>query len=241
MVDAVSVKLPPVWPHKIVSWFAQAEAQFNLRKITEDDTKYWHIISSLTGDVAERAARIIDKPPATEKYKAIKEFLIRRYSLTESQRADRLLAITSLGDRAPTELADEMLRINGEHDPKHFLLRRLFVRALPATVRQQLASADQEDLYDLAEEAEKVTRATPHSDFNDVAAVNSGDEDDLQPSLYRVDNPSRRRRDNQQKYDEAKEGSLCYFHRSFGSKARNCRSPCSWPHSGNLQQGTRRQ
>ena len=128
-LDAVSVKLPTVWPHKIDSWFAQAEAQFNLKRITEDDTKYWHIISALSGEVAERAARIIDHPPKTQKYEAIKAFLLRRYSLTESQRADKLLAISSLGDRTPTELADEMLRINGEHDPKHFLLRRLFVRA----------------------------------------------------------------------------------------------------------------
>lgn len=241
-IDAVSVKLPPVWTHKIASWFAQAEAQFNIRKITEDDTMYWHIIAALTGDVAERAARIIDDPPKTQKYKAIKTFLLRRYSLTESQRADKLLAITSLGDRSPTELADEMLRINGENDPGHFLLRRLFVRALPVSVRQQLASADQEDIYTLAEEAEKINLATP-SGFNDVAVVNTGDEEDMQPSLCRVSNSSHRRKNSQQKFrhDDDKEVSFCYFHRTYGNKARSCRPPCSWPHSGNLQQGTRRQ
>ena len=34
-VSAVSVKLPPFWNDKTTLWFAQAEAQFALRNITE--------------------------------------------------------------------------------------------------------------------------------------------------------------------------------------------------------------
>jgi hypothetical protein len=38
-INAVAIKLPPVWTSNIVSWFVQAEAQFGLRKITDDITK----------------------------------------------------------------------------------------------------------------------------------------------------------------------------------------------------------
>ena len=44
-VTAVTVKLPPFWPDKAVLWFAQAEAQFLLRGITQDKTKFAHVIT----------------------------------------------------------------------------------------------------------------------------------------------------------------------------------------------------
>ena len=44
--DAVTVKIPPFWTHSPTAWFAQAEAQFVLRKITEDDTKYYYIVAA---------------------------------------------------------------------------------------------------------------------------------------------------------------------------------------------------
>ena len=39
-VTAVSVKLPPFWPEKTRLWFAQAEAQFDVKGITVEKTKY---------------------------------------------------------------------------------------------------------------------------------------------------------------------------------------------------------
>ena len=62
-LQAATVKLPPVWTGKIEAWFAQAEAQFHLWKITDDDPRYWHIVSCLGDEVAERASPIIDDPP----------------------------------------------------------------------------------------------------------------------------------------------------------------------------------
>ena len=61
-INAAAVKLPPVWINKKEGWFAQAEAQFNLRRITDDDTRYWHVVASLSDEVAERASPIIECP-----------------------------------------------------------------------------------------------------------------------------------------------------------------------------------
>ena len=52
--DAVTVKIPPFWTHSPTAWFAQAEAQFVLRKITEDDTKYYYIVAALDSATATR-------------------------------------------------------------------------------------------------------------------------------------------------------------------------------------------
>ena len=42
-VTAVSVKLPPFWPEKTRLWFAQAEAQFDVKGITVEKTKYSYV------------------------------------------------------------------------------------------------------------------------------------------------------------------------------------------------------
>ena len=44
---AVSLKLPTLWTSQPEVWFTQAEAQFTLRGITADETKYFYILASL--------------------------------------------------------------------------------------------------------------------------------------------------------------------------------------------------
>ena len=46
-VSTVSLKLPPFWPNKATLWFAHAEAQFHLRSITVDKTKFAHVLTML--------------------------------------------------------------------------------------------------------------------------------------------------------------------------------------------------
>ena len=57
--SAVSIKLPPFWPDKTKLWFAQAEAQFLLKHITEQRTKFAHVLSMLDSRTAEQAMDII--------------------------------------------------------------------------------------------------------------------------------------------------------------------------------------
>lgn len=44
---AVSLKLPMFWTSQPQVWFQQAEAQFHIRRITADDTKYYYVVSAL--------------------------------------------------------------------------------------------------------------------------------------------------------------------------------------------------
>ena len=48
--NAVSLKLPTFWASQPQVWFEQAEAQFHIRQITADDTKYYYVISALDQD-----------------------------------------------------------------------------------------------------------------------------------------------------------------------------------------------
>ena len=113
--EAVIVKIPPFWTHSPTAWFAQAEAQFVLRKITEDDTKYYYIVSALDSATATRAVSILSQPPITGKYANIKKFLTSAYELSDYERASSLFKIRGLGDLKPSELMDNMLALIGSH------------------------------------------------------------------------------------------------------------------------------
>ena len=44
--NAVAIKLPTFWAQQPEVWFLQAEAQFHIRKITDDTTKYYHVVAA---------------------------------------------------------------------------------------------------------------------------------------------------------------------------------------------------
>ena len=240
-LHAATVKLPPVWTGKIEAWFAQAEAQFNLRQVTNDDTRYWHIVSCLGDEAAERASPIIDDPPKTNKYEALKDFLISRYGLRDCERAQKLFAVDTLGNRLPSELLDSMLRINGKNDPNHYLFKHIFLRALPSPVRQVLATMAEADVYTLAEAADRIY-LSGSACSSELANVNSEEETATGTELCYMSRRSQRRPPTWKKRRDANPSSEpdeCYYHRTFGNKARRCCSPCSW-RSGNALAGTRR-
>ena len=52
-ISAITLKLPPYWPADPQLWFAQVEARFANRLITNEDTMYSHLIAALAPDIAQ--------------------------------------------------------------------------------------------------------------------------------------------------------------------------------------------
>lgn len=46
IAHAVQLKLPEFWETQASVWFAQTEAQFTLRDITTDATKYYYVVAN---------------------------------------------------------------------------------------------------------------------------------------------------------------------------------------------------
>jgi len=217
MVDAVAVKLPTFWTTSPTAWFAQVEAQFAIRSITSDDTKYYYVVSALDTATATRAVSLLSSPPDNNKYDAIKTFLTGAYELSESERASALLNLPGLGDSKPSELMDSMLALLGAHTPC-FLFRHLFLQQMPDYVRASLAASSIKDYRTFAHEADNIyLGGRPH-----IQEVN------IQPK-------SSKPRSNYIPPD------LCYYHHRFGSKARSCASHCKHysRYQGNGSQGQR--
>jgi hypothetical protein len=207
-VSVVAVKLPTFWPEDVDTWFAQVEAEFTIRGVTQDSTKYSHVVAALTGEAARVTSRIIRNPPETGKYLEVKNFLCDLYGLSDSQRAEQLLSIQELGSRKPSELMSSILHLYGDHE-HNFLIRHIFMRALPARLRQALATSKEEDLVKLAKEADRL-----------VSVV----EEDVARPAAMVEAAGRR--------DWQCQGGLCFYHARFGVRANRCRPPCNW-RSGN--------
>ena len=75
-VSAVSLKLPTFWPERVEVWFAQAEAQFAIRGITSDATRFHYIVQALDQDTATRVLDLLLHPPEEDKYKTLKQRLL---------------------------------------------------------------------------------------------------------------------------------------------------------------------
>ena len=75
-VEAYSIKIPPFWPSDPQVWFIQVEAQFAARGIMAQQTKYHHIVASLSPEIATEIRDLLLKTPEDHPYAVLKEKLI---------------------------------------------------------------------------------------------------------------------------------------------------------------------
>ena len=225
-VFAATVRLPDFWQNDPEPWFQHAEAQFFLRGISTDDTKYFHVVAALDSATTRKLMGLLRDPPAAGKYAALKKALLQLYQLSDIERADRLLSLSGLGDSKPSELMEDMLALLGSGDAS-FLFTHLFLRQLPPQVRTALANSpliSTKDYRGLAEEADKLLLASRQFSVHALLPCGPESEDALDVAAV----TERRGKDG-----------LCFYHHRFGVKARRCVPPCSFQRPGNEKAGAR--
>lgn len=229
---AVALKLPIFWTSQPEVWFVQTEAQFTLRGITVDETKYFHVVAALDQDTATRLIDFISRPPEENRYGALKARLLSTFGLDKRERATRLLHFRPLGDSKPSALMDEMLAFLGDHPPC-FLFEQLFLERLPEDIRLQLAGVDKViDYRDLAKRADAFWTSRDSVQRPMASMANALANAVHRPPSNEHKTPYNKSSKHQQYRDtKPKVGNpsqLCYYHRTFGDAARQCRQPCSW-------------
>lgn len=248
-VAALAVRLPPFWPADPQLWFAQIESQFALRRITDQQTRFHHVVSALSSADAAEVRDIILAPPTLTPYDTLKAELVRRTSLSEQRRLQQLLTTEELGDKTPSQLLRRMRHLLGNATIEDSLLRQLFLQRLPNDVRMMLASADSATLDDLAKVADRIvdvsttrrpevyeTTRSPQqpSDFctamerrmDQLTEMVAALRPSRSPSQRRSNSPARRR---SRSYSPANQ--QCWYHRTFGSRAQKC--TCTAPGNSN--------
>ena len=196
-----------------------------MRGITAEQTKFHYVVAALDGQTARRVGDLLRTPPADE-YTALKKRLLSTFSLSERERASRLLDLEDLGDRKPSALMDHILALASSGDLS-FLLRELFIRKLPESIRAIVAASSSTDLRTLAAEADTHFSSTGAliSSITDTPSTESALIREEVNAAYRPRYPNSR---FQQRNRQSTSKDYCYYHDTFGASAKKCRPPCSW-------------
>ena len=85
LLMAVAVKLPPFWPDNIETWLIQSESQFPLKGVTCSQTKFDYVIQAMS---QSDTVQVLDlfRVPSADRYRHIKECLLKMYGLTDYAR-----------------------------------------------------------------------------------------------------------------------------------------------------------
>lgn len=217
--NAVSLKLPTFWTSQPEVWFAQAEAQFHIRSITADATRYYYVVSALDQSTAGRLLDVLQSPPAEDKYEHLKQQLLRTFGLTRRDRAARLLdmASLSLGDRKPSEILADMRSLASGH--ACMLFEEVFLQQMPDDIRMQMAQQDFSDLDAVAERADALWQSKSQRCEPAALSINKI----AKPK--HIKQPTRTTTDP----DTISSDGWCFYHTKFGNKAKKCNLPCSFP------------
>ncbi|CAB4043658.1 gag-pol poly, partial [Paramuricea clavata] len=89
--NAVAVKIPPFWPSDPELWFAQVEAQFSVKNMTSQGTKFAHVVAALSPEAATEVRDLILTPPSTNPFDVLKATLTERVSLSKRRKIQQLL------------------------------------------------------------------------------------------------------------------------------------------------------
>lgn len=246
----VTVKVPEFWADRPDVWFVQLEAQFALARITEDTTKFYHVISQLGNQYTAEVLDVIQAPPATGKYDKIKAELIRRLSSSQEKKIKQLLSLEELGDRTPSQFLRRIQSLAGPTVPEEFL-RTVWSSRLPHNVQTIVAMHSETALAKTAEIADKIYELAPPSPQIAAASTSHNNIPPYMAEMAKqiaeltkcVAELSTRGRQNNRSRSRSRRRSpprkrspsdqrLCWYHWQFGDEAKKCTHPCSYK-SGN--------
>lgn len=169
---SATLRIPPIWRDRLRLWFAQFEAIVSPHK-KGDKAMYELVIGQLERQDIDEIADIILRPPATDKYEALKKRLLQVYEESEQRQVQRLLSEMELGDMKPSQLLRRMKNLAGDNISDS-ALRIMWTNHLPQSVRAVLAVSDniakKSDIDDLAQMADKILE---HSHPPTIAAVST--------------------------------------------------------------------
>lgn len=215
-INAVSLKLPEFWPTDPELWFTRIEAQFAIRNISSDDTKFNYVVGTLDNNTATEVKPLLIAPPSESKYESVKAALISAFGKSQLQKDAELLSIAGMGDMKPTSLLRKLQSLNNDADT---LRRAFFLAQLPSDVRVALAAQNIDDIQELAKAADRVIEMKQF-------CTNKSDDHDIHVSQIQRRSPKKQARDMRHQKNDQSDRPICYYHRKFGTKAFKCEPGC---------------
>ena len=185
IINAATVKLPVFTSCDPFTWFVRIEAQFRSKNILRSQTKSDYVLQALPESVCTRIAAFLRKNPTDIDYDDLKSEILKKYSLTSSERVQKVLEIICqpLGDRTPSGAWDEISTLLKLPETDAFgdlkeidLQRELWLLHLPEPVRAGLydsASLTIDELLKKADDLQISHRAAIRRSKNDTPFIAS--------------------------------------------------------------------
>ena len=162
-IHTVSLKLPPFWQEDPALWCHQVEAQFATKGITQQLTKYQYIVGSQAPEIAREVRDVIVTVPSVAPFDTLKEHLVSRTALTESQRMQKLLSLEPLGEQKPSQLLRRIERLADKTCNDDPILEEIFLTLLPVAVQLVLKLQPDKSTEQLASLADSLVAVTPEA------------------------------------------------------------------------------
>ncbi|XP_068144175.1 uncharacterized protein [Drosophila tropicalis] len=139
-------------------WFAQIERLFRLHNIDDDTDKFDLITVHIDEEIIIAVEDLVLRPPATDKYLAIKNRLLEKFAESAESKFRRLLHGDGASGSKPSEILANMRRLAS--DPaSESLIRTLFLAEMPQSIRPMLTVWEETNLDKLAKIADKMIQA----------------------------------------------------------------------------------
>ena len=214
----VSIKPPPFMETAVSGWFAIFDAQFHLRKITSEETKFYHILAALPPDtISKISPEILTKKSFSE----LKTALIELHEHTKPELFEKLISSTTMTGR-PSVFLGELRGVATKVGVSDDLVRHKFVQALPITIGTVLAAQKELTLNQLGKLADELI---PLEQAHCLAVPSAS-------SFTRKSTDNSHTFKNHaglRPYHANQRPKVCRAHIFFGHKARSCKPWCQWP------------
>ena len=136
-VGSLKVKLPAFWSDKPEAWFAQAEANFKARRITNQQSKFNLVVIALDADTIDQVLDLLEGPPEKDPYDQLKARLVQSFIISRIDKIRRALDCPAVNDENPVKLADKIMTLTQEASGEDFA-KTVFMLKLPDAVRKTM-------------------------------------------------------------------------------------------------------
>jgi hypothetical protein len=250
--DLKGVRLPEFWSEDPQLWFEQAEAAFETCLVARSRDRYNLVLARLSPATAKCCRSLIiaiRASGALDPYEQLRAHLSQVYGRTDWQLGFALLDSPPIGDRRPSDLLQDMRALMPSDDEEHTLFKCLFLRRLPAAIRDHLLAVGVLPMDQMAVIADRMHDASPSHSTAFALSAPTDEVNAVQDRRGR--SPDRRDRQPQNSRGRGRGGgrggrggqtnrggraatpgvkyTTCHYHRTWGAQAINCAPPCDWP------------
>lgn len=247
-VYGYAVKLPQFWSSCPLAYFEQVEAVFRTSNIRVSNTKYDHLLTALPPNVASDVLDVMQACRESETpYEDMKAELIKRNSLSEAARIEKLLSTEEMGSRSPSTFYRSMISTAGTGtDVNESLVGKLWLRRLPSNMQSALIPFKSKPIKEVLGIADAIydaqggqpsvnsVKSNSNSEIAELRAQLSAMQKKFESFPNRESRSKQRGRSKSRNKSESRKDGPCFYHEKFGDKARKCSGkPCPYAPSGN--------